>query len=47
MQKKLMILAILAVVALTVLNLTYKDGLEPDIECPMANKHITWHYAGK
>ena len=47
MQKKLMILAILAVVALTVLNLVYKEGPEPDIECPMANRHITWYYDGK
>lgn len=47
MQKKLMILAILAVVALTVLNLVYKEGPEPDIECPMANRNIHWFYAGK
>ena len=47
MQKAMMILAILAVIALAVLNLTYKDGPEPDIECPMANRNIQWTYACK
>ena len=47
MQKKLMVIAILALVALAVLNLAYDSGIKPDAEFPMANRHIEWHYAGK
>ena len=42
MRKILMIATIIAVVALTVLNLTYQDGIEPDVVYPFANQHITW-----
>ena len=47
MRKVIMFLAILAVIALAVLNLTYKFGPEPDEVYQMANRHITWYYAGK
>lgn len=47
MRKFLLILSVLAVIALAVLNLTYPFGPEPDIICPMANRHIEWTYAGK
>jgi hypothetical protein len=47
MQKKLMILAILAVVALGIIDLTYDPGVKADVECPMANRNIEWHYFGK
>ena len=43
----LMVAAIILVVALAVLNLTYPFGPEPDEVYPMANRHITWYYAGK
>jgi len=46
-MRKLMIAAILLVVALAVLDLTYEAGPEPDVVCPMANRHIEWYYAGK
>lgn len=42
-----MILSVLSVITLAVLNLTYKDGPEPDVIYPMCNQHIEWHYAGK
>ena len=47
MQKMIMWLAILAVMALAVLNLVYDDRIPPDVVCPMANRNITWYYAGK
>ena len=47
MRKAVMILSVLAVIALTVLNLTWRFGPEPDIVCPMANRNIVWYYAGK
>lgn len=47
MRKVLMWLSILTAVALAVLNLVYPFGPEPDIVCQMANRNITWHYAGK
>lgn len=40
-----MAIAILAVVAMAVLNLAWKDGPEPDGCYPMANQHISWTYA--
>ena len=46
MRKVAMIFAILLAVAMAVIDLTYK-GLEPDEVYEMANKHITWYYAGK
>jgi len=46
-MKKLMIFAILVVVALTALNLFYEDRVKPDVVCPMANRNIVWFYAGK
>ena len=47
MQKVIMWLAILAVVTLAVLNLTYQVEPEPDVVCQMANRNIKWYYAGK
>ena len=47
MQKIVMVVSILAVIALAVLNLTYQFGPEPDVVCQMANRNITWYYAGK
>lgn len=47
MRKLAMILSILAVVALSILNLTYSNEPKPDMVFPMANQHIEWHYAGK
>lgn len=44
---KKLIIAVLAVAALAVLNLTYQDSIKPDAVFQMANQHITWHYAGK
>ena len=46
MQKFLLVLSVLAVVALGVLELTFK-GIEPDVVYEMSNKHIEWQYAGK
>lgn len=46
-MKKLTILAVLAVVALAVLNLVYDDTLEPDAVYPFANQRIEWNTAGK
>lgn len=47
MQKVIMWLAILAVMALAVLNLVHDDRIPPDVVCPMANQRIEWQYAGK
>ena len=47
MRKAIMWAAILLVVALVVLNLTYPFGKEPDEVFPMSNQHIKWYYAGK
>jgi hypothetical protein len=44
MQKTIMTILILAVIALTILNLVWKDP-EPDAVFPMANQHIEWRYA--
>ena len=46
-MRKLMILAILAVVALGILNLTYEDGVKPDEVYEFSNRNIKWYYAGK
>lgn len=42
MQKVIMMVSILAVIALAILNLAYHDGPEPDAVFPMANQHIEW-----
>ena len=47
MQKALAVVAVLAVIALAVLNLTFDFGGKPDAVYPMANTHIEWEYAGK
>ena len=47
MQTALTVVAVLAVIALAVLNLTYDFGGKPDAVYPMANTHIEWEYAGK
>ena len=46
-MKVAMWISILAVIALAVLNLTYKVRPEPDAVYPMANRYIEWTYAGK
>ena len=46
MQKVIMVIAVLAVVALGILNLSY-TGRKPDVVYTMANQHIEWRYAGK
>lgn len=38
---------VIALIALVVLNLTYRFDPEPDAVFPMTNQHIEWHYAGK
>ena len=43
MKNLIMVVAILAVIALAVLNLTYQDGIEPDEVFTMANQRITWN----
>ena len=47
MRKIALAVTILAVIAMTVLNLAYDDRLKPDVVYPMANQRIEWHYAGK
>ena len=47
MRKALLVVSILAVVALGILNLTYRFGPEPDVVIPMANQHLEWTYAGQ
>ena len=42
-----MYVTIIAVLTLAVLNLTYQDGIEPDVVYPFANQHITWNSLGK
>lgn len=46
-MKIAMWLSIVAVVALAVLNLTFRPSVEPDAVYPMVNQRITWEYAGK
>ena len=41
-MKKLTVLAILAVVALAVLNIVYQPTTEADAVYPMANQRIEW-----
>lgn len=43
MRKGVMVALMLVLTALTVLNLTYKDGPEPDEVYDMCNKHIVWN----
>ena len=47
MQKVIMWISIIAVIALAVLNLTYKDSPEPDEVYAIENQHIVWQYPGK
>ena len=42
MQKIVLAIAVAAVIALVVLNLTWKEGPEPDAVFPMANQHIEY-----
>lgn len=42
MRKFLLVFSVLALVTMAVLELTYKDGPEPDEVYPMANQHIEW-----
>lgn len=46
-MRKLMIFAILVVIAMAIVDLTYDDRIKPDRVYDMANRHIVWHYAGK
>ena len=46
MQKVVMWISILAVIAFAILNLAY-TGPEPDAVYPMVNRGIEWTYAGK
>ena len=43
MQKMIMIISILAVIALAVLNMAYDDRIQPDGVYPIANQRITWN----
>lgn len=47
MKKLITIASIIAVVALAVLNLTYRFEREPDAVYPIANQYITWNTSGK
>ena len=47
MQKVVAVVAVLVVIAFGVLNLTVDFGQKPDAVFPMANRNITWYYAGK
>lgn len=47
MQKIVMWISIIAVIALTILNFSIKTGPEPDEAFDMANRNIKWYYAGK
>lgn len=42
-MKKLTVLAILAVIALAVLNIAYQPTTEADTVYPMTNQRIEWH----
>ena len=46
MQKVVMWISILAVIALAILNLAW-EWPKPDAVYPMVNKGIEWTYAGK
>ena len=46
-MKALTTLAVLAVIALAVLNLAWDFSPKADAEYPMCNQHIEWQYAGK
>ena len=43
MQKVIMIISILAVIALAVLNIAYDDRIQPDSVYPIANQRIKWN----
>lgn len=47
MQKVIMWLSILAVIALAVLNVVCQPETTADAVFPMANQRIEWNYAGK
>lgn len=42
MQKAVMVIAILMVIALALVDFTYKEGPKPDAVYPMANQRIVW-----
>ena len=42
MKKIVLVVSIIAVIAMAVLNLTYQDGIKPDVEFPIAN-HGIWN----
>ena len=43
-MKKLMILAILLVMAVAALDLFYREEVKPDTEYPMVNQHVEYCY---
>ena len=47
MRKVVTVVLMVALTALTVLNLTYRTGPEPDEVYEMCNRNIRWYYAGK
>lgn len=47
MRKILLAVSVIAVIALSVLELTYRDTVKPDVVYDMANQRIEWYYAGK
>ena len=47
MKKVLICIEVLAMIALTAINLACSSGPKPDVIYPMANQHIEWTYAGK
>ena len=47
-MKKALVLALFAVVALVIVNMVVPTrATKPDAVYPMANRNITWNYAGK
>ena len=42
-MKKLMVFAVLMVVAMAVLNIVYQPATEADAVYPMTNQRIEWH----
>jgi hypothetical protein len=43
MQKAILAISIIALIAMVILNLAVKTGPEPDEVFPMANQHIEWN----
>lgn len=41
-MRKLMIIAILLVIAMAIVDLSYEEPVKADVVCPMANRNIEW-----